>query len=183
VICGLQKSRKPPATPRAHYAQVPKEQGKDKGMRIFTRLGVALVAVTALVSTAGVAAADVASAAAGTYKVNVNHSSGTLATSSQGNLTWSTSRRTVTISNASFYIKAGEWADVTWQGYQGNKLVHGGFWDAQDRRLDTGTTVSYAPMSMSVDIPGGIEFVRIRVRDIYHEITSLKDCYYYMTTC
>lgn len=147
-------------------------------MRIFTRLGVVLMAMAALVATT----TGVASAATG-YAVNVFHSSGTLATSGNGNLTWSTSRRTVSVTTPSLYVRAGEWADVTWSGRQGNSQVTDTYWVAEDRRGKGSYTVPIAPFAMSTATPGGIEFVRITVRDIDHQIVRTADCYYYMTSC
>lgn len=148
-------------------------------MRIFTRLGAVLLAMAVLVTTT----AGVASAATG-YAVNVNHSSGTLATSGNGNLTWSTSRRTVSVTTPSIYVRAGEWADMTWTGRQGNKAVTDMAWiPAVDQRGKGAATVPIAPFSLTTTTPGGIEFVRITVRDIEHQIVRTVDCRYNDTSC
>jgi hypothetical protein len=147
-------------------------------MRIFTRLGVVLMTMAALVTTT----TGVASAATG-YAVNVFHSSGALATSGNGNLTWSTSRRTVSVTTPSLYVRAGEWADVTWSGRQGNTQVTDTYWVGQDQRGKGAATVPITPFSMSTATPGGITFVRITVRDIDHQIVRTADCYYYMSSC
>ncbi|MFJ8957982.1 hypothetical protein ACIRG5_01275 [Lentzea sp. NPDC102401] len=148
-------------------------------MRILTRLGVALAAVTALVATTG----GVASAATAGYYVAAKHSSGRVAASSGGDLTWSSSLRTVTISNAYFSVIAGEWGDVSWQGYQGNTEVDSGTWKELDQRGLGGRTVNYKPFTLTADVPGGITNVRITVRDIDHQVVAKVHCYYYMTSC
>ncbi len=61
-------------------------------MRTIARIGAAL-GITAVVATA---TAGVASAAPAGYQVDVDHSTGGLATSTWGDLSWSTSLRTVT---------------------------------------------------------------------------------------
>ncbi|MEU3646174.1 hypothetical protein AB0E59_22530 [Lentzea sp. NPDC034063] len=148
-------------------------------MRIFTRLGVTLLAMAALATTT----AGVASAAPTGYAVNVFHSSGVLAASGNGNLAWSTSRRTVTVTTPSLGISAGEWADVELTGHQGNKTVTKPKWAQGDRRNKSSAVVQMGTFSLTTTTPGGIEFVRITVRDIDHQIVRTVDCYYYEPYC
>ncbi|MEU0885360.1 hypothetical protein ABZ345_42795 [Lentzea sp. NPDC005914] len=147
-------------------------------MRIFTQIGVTLLAVVALAATT----TGVASASTG-YAVNVFHSSGVLAASGNGNFAWSTSRRTVSVTTPSLSATAGEWADVTLTGRQGNKAVTGQVWAQADQRGKGSTVVQMKPFSLTTSTPGGIEFVRITVRDIDHQIVRTVDCYYYETSC
>ena len=149
-------------------------------MRIFARIGMALTVMAAVAATTtGTASAGATMA----YRVDVNHSSGTLATSSWGTLTWSTSGRTVTVTGAHFYVRGGELGHVTWVGYQGSVSVGNTWSDDLDRRGLTNYTLDYAPFSLSTDVAGGIDHVIIRVYDVEHQISGYANCYRGASTC
>lgn len=140
-------------------------------VRIFARIGSMLSVV--MVVAAG--AVGVASAAPSNFTVNVNHSSGTLAMAISGNLSWSTSLRTVTFSNMQLYVRSGEHATVTWQAYQGDTLV-------DSLILEDGFSGPVVNSSLTSG-PGGIQRVIVRVYDVDHVINEYAHCYQTASVC
>jgi hypothetical protein len=133
------------------------------------------------------ATAGAASAAPSGYTVNVHHSSGALATSLSGNLSWSTSLKTVTFTGTVF-VKAGECVTVTAVGYQGSAKVTGTYaYPSPGHKacaLDgVNVTESIGTHSLTATVPGGIDHVVIRLTDYDHDISHYANCYQNASVC
>lgn len=141
-------------------------------MRTFARIGAVLAVVMAVV--AGTTGA--ASAAPSGFTVNLYHSSGTLAMAISGNMSWSTSLRTVTFSNMQLYVRSGEVATVTWNAYQGDTVV--------DSKIlsNVGGSTPIANTSLTSG-PGGVQRVIIRLYDVDHQINRYAHCYQVASVC
>jgi len=148
-------------------------------MRLFARIGTALIVMTVVaIGTAGVASAEPA-----TFKVDVKHSSGVLATSTWGDISWSTSQRTVTISNSHLFVRSGEKAEVTWTAYQGQTQIGGGYVDKRDRVGLPNFTRNYEPFTLTSTVPGGIDRVDISLYDDGHNILRWGFCRFSQPRC
>ncbi|MEV6626518.1 hypothetical protein AB0M83_41155 [Amycolatopsis sp. NPDC051106] len=149
-------------------------------MRILARIGAALgTAVVVTVATTGVAAA-----APSGFTVVVNHSTGGRAMSATGTMSWSASARTVTFGHVTNVTSADECASLTLTGFQGSTRVatfpdelglctH----DSMDHGIDYGT------LTLTTDVPGGIDHVVIRLTDVNHVISHYANCYRTASTC
>jgi hypothetical protein len=148
-------------------------------MRLFARIGTALMVMTAVaMGTAGVASAEPA-----TFRVDVKHSTGGLAASTWGDISWSTSQRTVTISNARLFVRGGEKARVTWTAYQGSTQIGGGYVDELDQVGRPNFTRNYDPFHLTSTVPGGIDRVDISLYDDGHIILSWGFCHFSRPSC
>ncbi|MEV4150562.1 hypothetical protein AB0J40_43400 [Amycolatopsis sp. NPDC049691] len=153
-------------------------------MRNLVRIAAALGTAAAMAS----ATAGVASAAPSGFTVNVNHSSGTLATALSGSLSWSTSLKTVTIGDTSLFVKAGECITVTATGYQGSTKVTAPYefpGSGQKACADQGVNVtgSIGTHGLTATVPGGVEHVVIRLTDFDHQISHYANCYRTASVC
>lgn len=152
-------------------------------MRTIARIGTALGAA-AIVATA---TAGVASAAPAGYTINVNHSTGALATSLSGDLGWSSSLKTVTFTGTLF-VKAGECITITAVGYQGSTAVTDPFvYPSPGHKAcaDQGVNVSGSIGShgLTAKVPGGVQRVLIRLTDVDHEIGHYANCFQNASVC
>lgn len=129
------------------------------------------VAVVAAAAAAIVAGAPVATAAPSGFEVIVRHSSGTIVGHLTGNLSWSTSGRTVTFSNQALTVKSGECVDVAYAGYQGNTRVTD---IAEVRGACLTGTIGDFPLA--TDVPGGIQQVNITLTDVEHRNKASIAC-------
>lgn len=125
----------------------------------------------------------VASAAPAGFTVNVNHSTGALATSVSGKLAWSTSHRTVTLSDWGVFIRANECALVTMRGYQGSTPVTAPYQFGDCAESTDLPPIWKPPESITTTTPGGVQHVIIRLYDHWHEISHYANCYVTATTC
>jgi hypothetical protein len=137
--------------------------------RVKTAAVLAAAAAT-IVAGAPLANAAPALAPAG-FEVIVRHSSGTIVGHITGNLSWSTSGRTVTFSNQTLAVKTGECVDVAYAGYQGNTRVTG-IWEIRGACL-TGTIDDFP---LATDVPGGIQQVNITLTDVDHRNKASVAC-------
>lgn len=127
--------------------------------------------------------AGVASAAPPSFTVNVNHSSGALATAVNGKLAWSTSLKTVTLSDTELFIKAGECVTLTARGYQGSTAVTPSFLFSRTCALGSNVTLPLENISLTASVPGGVEHVIIRLNDEDHDIHRYANCYRNASSC
>jgi hypothetical protein len=143
-------------------------------MRVLTRIALALGVVAAVaVTTAGVS-----SAAPAAFTVAVKHSSGTVATSLSGHMRWSTSLKTVTLTDMSLYVRSGEHATMTFGGYQGTTLVTPLF-----RLDDQHASTPVGGISLTASVPGGVQHVIIRLYDDQHVISEYANCFQAASVC
>ncbi|RSD10304.1 hypothetical protein [Amycolatopsis eburnea] len=132
--------------------------------------GVVATAAAALLTGAPLASAAPALAPRN-FEVILRHSSGTIVGHITGNLTWSTSGRTVTFSNQTLAVKTGECVDVAYAGYQGNTRVTQ-IWQLTDRC----TSTPIADFPLPTDVPGGILQVNISLTDVDHKNRESVAC-------
>lgn len=149
-------------------------------MRNLARIG-ATLGVMAVVATA---TAGVASAAPPGFKVDVNHSTGALATSTWGDLSWSSSLRTVTIANRGVFMRAGECYSLSITGFQGATKVTEAFTDSDCATEGVNETWNWPfSLSLTATVPGGIDHVIIRLTDTGHDIKHYNNCYQSASVC
>ncbi|WP_330275744.1 hypothetical protein OG205_08780 [Lentzea sp. NBC_00516] len=101
-----------------------------------------------------------------------------------GNLSWTSSLKTVTLSNVRTFYKAGECATLRIGGYQGSNLVTEEF-GFQLRCASTSgdVTETFSPFGLTSGPPGGVQWVKIEITDDNHEITGYAYCYQSKSTC
>lgn len=137
--------------------------------------------VAALVTAIG----GVASAAPARFAAAAVHSGGAGATGTSitGALSWSTSLKTVTLSDVKVFIKAYECNSLLIGGYQGSTLVTQQYgWDL--RCAGTSDAVeTFTPFSLTSGPPGGVQWVKILITDESHVITGYAYCYQSQSSC
>lgn len=136
-------------------------------------------AVLGIAAAVATGTAGVAAAAPSGFDVPVYHSSGTLVGRVQGNLTWSTSGRTVSFTSQQLYVRDGECVYLVYAGYQGNTLLV-----ASDKLKACGPGSGGSPnVSLSTDVPGGIQHVIIELTDVAHGNKASDDCFKTESVC
>ncbi|QFZ20757.1 hypothetical protein [Saccharothrix syringae] len=147
-------------------------------VRSGTVVGVVVALVTATVGVASAAPARFAAAAV--------HSGGAGATGTSitGALSWSTSLKTVTLSDVRTFLKAGECNSLLIGGYQGSTLVTQQYgWDLKCATPSGDVVETYTPFSLTSGPPGGVQWVRILITDESHVITGYAYCYQSQSSC
>ncbi|WP_410583186.1 hypothetical protein [Amycolatopsis sp. lyj-108] len=146
---------------------------------IVTIAGITAMLVAATVTTA--------SAAPGGFTAAAVHGGGTgaTATSATGAMGWSTSLKTVTLTNVRFFVKGGECAYLLIAGYQGGTVVtdpyrypaSGSVCPAVNHTYSLGTiTETSGP-------PGGVQELGVFVTDVRDVITGYAECYQTASAC
>ena len=147
--------------------------------RIGMIVGLAATLAATLTNTAAAAPTGFAAVAA--------HAggAGATATSSTGAMSWSTSLRTVTLTNVKFFVKGGECATLLMGGFQGGTLVtstyrypaSGSACPPANRTYPLGT------VTLTATVPGGVQDVFITATDDSHDVTGWADCYRTASSC
>ncbi|MEU4247088.1 hypothetical protein AB0F15_06720 [Amycolatopsis sp. NPDC026612] len=150
-------------------------------MKVTAVAAAAAAAVLAGAPAAGAAPATVAAPSG--FDVSVHHASGTLVGRVQGNLSWSTSGRTVIFTNQQLYVRDGECVRGAYAGYQSNTRVTGipGF-----ETCRPGST-PLPDLTLPTDVPGGIQHVIIDLTDVTHDpnggARASDDCWKSESVC
>ena len=138
-------------------------------MRGLARIGIVLGMLAAMLT----ATFNVASAAPTTFYVAAVHSggAGATATSATGNIAWSSSFKTVTLTNVRMFVKGGECAYLSIAGRQGSTIVTevrhfpdgpNFYCPSSDRTYSLGTvTLTSVPA-------GGVDHVNFDIYDVDH---------------
>ncbi|SDJ26631.1 hypothetical protein SAMN04488074_101933 [Lentzea albidocapillata subsp. violacea] len=143
-------------------------------MRILKRAGLALGAMALLaVTTAGTA-----SAAPSSFDVVVKHSSGVIVGRLTGNIAWSSSGRTVMLTNQYLSVKTGECVEGAFAGYQGNTVVAG---PATLAPQCASTPVG--DVSLGTTVVGGIHRANIQLIDYVHRNKASVACHRTASVC
>ncbi len=140
--------------------------------------------MTALVAATGTAAL----AAPASFVAHAVHASGTGAVGAQatGSLSWSSSLKTVTITNVKFYVKGGECGSLAMTGWQGNTAVTSTYLypaDGSDLCVASNTTVSLGTVSLTAGVAGGVTDVFVGATDQTHKLLGYADCYQSASAC
>ena len=147
--------------------------------RIGLILGAVALLLTAMVGTA--------SAAPTKFSVAVVHDGGTGATavSATGNIAWSSSLKTVTLSNVRVFMKGGECSYVQFYGYQGTTIVDSSDWyPAEPYRCPSSDAVYvFAKITLTADRPGGITHMIAEAHDWDHFILGWTNCEHSDSSC
>lgn len=111
------------------------------------------------------------------------HAAGTGATAGAltGGMSWSSSLKTVTLSDVELTVRAGECINFRIDGRQGSVVVagprsyppaeHGGSYCT-----DSGDTWSFGTIGLTADARGGIEYVDFDITDYTHTLYGWTVC-------
>ncbi|MFC6089726.1 hypothetical protein ACFP3R_10625 [Saccharothrix lopnurensis] len=127
----------------------------------------------------------VASAAPARFAAAAVHAGGAGATGTSitGALSWSTSLKTVTLSDVKTFIKAYECNSLLIGGYQGSTLVTQQYgWDLRCAGT-TDARETFTPFSLTSGPPGGVQWVKILIKDETDVITGYAYCYQSQSSC
>jgi hypothetical protein len=158
---------------------------EGKKAAVLTRFArfaaVAGAVVTLVTATSGVAAAApprfVAAAVHG-------GGAGATGTSITGALSWSSSLKTVTLSDVKTFIKAGECNSLVIGGYQGSTLVTEQFgYNLRCAASSGDVREEFSPFSLTSGPAGGVQWVKITIKDENHLITGYAYCYQSKSSC
>jgi len=152
-------------------------------MRGISRFGTAVgIAAALTLGTAGVA-----SAAPSVFVAKAVHSGGAGATavSATGNLAWSLSLKTVTLTNVKLFVKGGECGHLLIFGNQGSSVVtfpyrypaSGSLCPAADKTYSIGT------FSQTAGVAGGIDELDVFAFDDSHDVAGYAHCYQVSSVC
>ncbi|MEU8636221.1 hypothetical protein AB0C38_29000 [Amycolatopsis sp. NPDC048633] len=148
--------------------------------RLATILGISAMLAAVTVGTA--------EASPTKFALAVVHGGGTGATvgSLTGAMSWSSSLKTVTLSNVRLYVKAGECVHFEIAGRQGSTVVtdylsyppQGGQYCP-----DSDFTWPFGTISLTADRAGGVEHVNFDMYDYWHDIHGWINCDRRDATC